>query len=256
MTPVDPALMPACHDAVAAAAAGPTVEGWLPAAAVLLAGLLGTMMPCTVQMAVILSSLLAPSTGDQRPPSRVVWLARVSGFLGGYILTFLAAAGLAALLVQVAGWVVGISTLQVAGGLVLAAFGLQMLGWVRLPGGGPCGGPVGFFLGRPYRSTPRPGRMGMTFAVYCAGCCGPAALGSALLLGGAGSAVGAAFMLLVYAAGMAIPFIVLAAGLSFALRSLKVALRYAPAVTVAGGCVAVIAGVVLALKPLSFLIEG
>jgi cytochrome c-type biogenesis protein len=256
MTPVDPALMPACHEAVAVAAADPTVEGWLPAAAVLLAGLLGTMMPCTVQMAVILSSLLAPTTGDEQPPSRVVWFARVSGFLGGYILTFLVAAGLAALLVQAAGWVVGISTLQVAGGLVLAAFGLQMLGWLRLPGGGPCGGPVGFFLGRPYHSTPRPGRMGMTFAVYCAGCCGPAALGSALLLGGAGSAAGAAFMLLVYAAGMAIPFIVLAAGLSFALRSLKVALRFAPAMTVAGGCVAVIAGAVLALKPLSVLIGG
>ena len=63
-------------------------------------------------------------------------------------------------------------------------------------------------------------------------------------------------MLLVYAAGMAIPFIVLAAGLSFALRSLKVALRYAPMVTVAGGCVAVIAGSVLALKPLSYLMGG
>jgi cytochrome c biogenesis protein CcdA len=61
-------------------------------------------------------------------------------------------------------------------------------------------------------------------------------------------------MLLVYAAGMAIPFIVLAAGLSFALRSLKIALRYAPAVTAAGGCVAIIAGAVLALQPLSYLL--
>ena len=47
----------------------------------------------------------------------------------------------------------------------------------------------------------------MTFAVYSAGCCGPAALGSALLLTGTGSAAGAAFLLLVYAVGMAIPFI-------------------------------------------------
>jgi cytochrome c-type biogenesis protein len=255
MTPIDPALMPACHDAVAAAATDPAVEGWLPAAAVLLAGLLGTMMPCTVQMAVILSSLLAPAN-EGAPLPATVWASRVSGFLAGYMAMFLAAAGLAALLVQAAGWMVGISTLQVAGGLVLAAFGLQVLGWVRLPGGGPCGGALGFFLGRPYRSTPRPGRMGMTFAVYCAGCCGPAALGSALLLTGTGSAAGAAFLLLVYAVGMAIPFILLAAGFAFALRKLKVALRYAPLLSMAGGGVAVIAGAALALRPLFVLFNG
>ena len=141
-------------------------------------------------------------------------------------------------------------------GLVLAAFGLQVLGWVRLPGGGPCGGALGFFLGRPYRSTPRPGRMGMTFAVYCAGCCGPAALDSALLLTGTGSAAGAAFLLLVYAVGMAIPFILLAAGFAFALRKLKVALRYAPLLSMAGGGVAVIAGAALALRPLFVLFNG
>ena len=271
MTPADIPLEPACHAAIAAADL-PIGDGWLPAAAVLLAGLLGTIMPCTVQMAVILSSLLASPTGrgNPEPPSAVpfsaidpaergparLWLGRGLSFLGGYVLTFLAAACAAALLVRAAGWAVGVSTLQVAGGLMLAAFGLQILGWVRLPGGGPCRGPVGFFLGRPYRSTPKPGRMGVTFALYCAGCCGPAALGSALLLTGAGSAVGAALLLMVYALGMVIPFALLAAGFAFALKGLKVALRYAPLVSLAGGLAAIVAGAALALRPLSTLLAG
>ncbi len=269
MIPPDPSLIPACH----AAAALPPGEAWLPAAAVLLAGLLGTIMPCTIQMAVVLSSLLACPTGQERqvgpgmlaglpgggatpsPPKRL-WLSRILSFLGGYVLTFLAAAGAAALLVRAVGWAVGVTTLQVAGGVMLAAFGLQILGWLRLPGGGPCRGPVGFFLGRPYRSTPRPGRMGMTFALYCAGCCGPAALGSALLLTGAGSAAGAGLLLLVYALGMMIPFVLLAAGMVFAFRMLRHALRFAPVLSFAGGGTAVIAGGLLALRPISALIAG
>ncbi len=229
-------------------------------------------MPCTVQMAVILSSLLS-TTGQRdltpgegrsaagtidglRVDSPRLWLGKLLAFLGGYLVTFLAAASVAALVVQASGWIVGISVLQVAGGLVLAGFGLQVIGLLRLPGAGPCGGPVGFFLGRPYRSTPRPSRMGMTFAVYCAGCCGPAALGSALLLTGSGSAAGAALLLLVYAAGMAIPFVLLAVGFVFALRTLRVALRFAPLVTMTGGGVAVVMGAALALRPLFLLLGG
>jgi cytochrome c-type biogenesis protein len=278
MIPPDPSIVPACHAAVATLT--PDGDGWLPAAAVLLAGLLATIMPCTVQMAIILSALLSStSTGGtaggpppvphhavagppltaghlQSPPPTAAWVRSIGTFLGGYMLTFMVAASLAALLVKGAGWFVGITALQVAGGLLLAAFGLQMLGWVRLPGGGPCGGPMGFFLGRPYRGNPRPGRMGMTFALYCAGCCGPAALGSAMLLSGTASAVGAMLMLMVYAVGMAIPFIILAAGFVFALRTLRVALRYAPLVTAAGACVAVVTGTLLALRPLSQFIGG
>jgi len=235
----------ACHAAIAA----PTDSGALAAAAVLLAGLLGTIMPCTVQMATVLASLIARPGEDAAPPAD--WLMRLAKFLGGYSATFLAAAGAAALLVRAAGWAVGISFLQVGGGLVLAAFGMQILGWVRLPGGGACGGPVGFFLGRPWRATPHPGRMGFSFALYCAGCCGPAALGSALLLTGGGSAGAAALMLLAYAAGMAIPFVVLAAGIAFALRTLRSALRWAPLVTAIGGATAVVAGSLLALKPVA-----
>jgi cytochrome c-type biogenesis protein len=158
--------------------------------------------------------------------------------------------------VKLAGWAVGVSFLQVGGGLVLAAFGMQILGWVRLPGGGACGGPVGFFLGRPWRATPHPGRMGVSFAFYCAGCCGPAALGSALLLTGGGSAGAAALMLLAYAAGMAIPFVLLAAGIAFALRSLRSAIRWAPLMTAAGGATAIVAGVLLALEPVAGLLEA
>ena len=261
----DPGIAPACH----AAAALPMGDGWLAAAGVLLAGLLGTIMPCTVQMAVVLSSILASPGGPAAGPAEgggvmrareapraapLQWSARVGAFLAGYLLTFLAAAGAAALLVRAAGWAVGGAWLQVAGGLTLAAFGLQIMGRLRLPGGGRCGGPVGFFLTRPYRSAPRPGRMGAAFALYCAGCCGPAALGSALLLTGAGSAAAAGLLLMVYALGMAIPFALLAAGLAFALRTLRIALRHAPVVSFAGGAVAVIAGAVLALKPLAHLI--
>lgn len=245
-SPVDAA----CHAAVQAPGGG----SGLAAAAVLLAGLLGTIMPCTVQMAAVLASLLARPGAETGPPAG--WLLRLGRFLGGYALTFLLAAGAAALLVRMAGWAVGVTALQVAGGLVLAAFGLQILGWLRLPGGGACGGPVGFFLGRPWRADPPPGRMGVSFALYCAGCCGPAALGSALLLTGGGSAGAAALMLLAYALGMAIPFVVLAAGIAFALRALRSAIRWTPLVSAAGGAVAVVAGGVLALEPLALVLAA
>lgn len=254
MIPAD--LASSCH-AAASAAASASGENWLEASGVLLAGLLGTIMPCTVQMATILATLLAEPREEAPPggPSMAAgrWASRLAAFLAGYALTFLAAAGAASLLIRAAGTVVGVWALQIAGGVALAAFGMQILGWVRLPGGGACGGPVGFFLGGRYRSTPRPSRMGVSFALYCAGCCGPAALGSALLLTGGTSITGAMVLLLAYAAGMAIPFIILAAGLLFALGTMKRFVRHVPALSAAGGVLAIAAGFVLALRPLSGL---
>jgi len=178
-------------------------------------------------------------------------------FLAGYAGVFLAAVGLAALLVQFAGATLGTGTLQVVGGVALAAFGLQVLGRLRLPGGGPCRGPVGFFLGRAYGKTPGPGKLGASFALYCAGCCGPAAIGSALLLAGGPSAWRAGLLLLGYGLGMAIPFIFLAAGLAFAFRRLKQMLRYAPIFSAVGGGLAVIMGLLLVFRPVTlFLLSG
>jgi cytochrome c-type biogenesis protein len=251
MNPATQEIAASCH------AAADTAGGdGLAALAILLAGLLGTIMPCTVQMAAVLSSLIARPSPDGAGAPPAGWLLRLGKFLGGYSATFIVAAGLAALVVRAAGWAVGVSALQVAGGLVLAAFGLQILGWIRLPGGGPCAGPVGFFLGRPWRDTPAPGRMGAAFAVYCAGCCGPAALGSAMLLTGRGSFATAGLLLLVYAVGMAVPFVLLAAGIAFALRAIKSAIRYTPLVSAAGGAVAVVAGAVLALEPVALALAG
>jgi cytochrome c-type biogenesis protein len=93
--------------------------------------------------------------------------------------------------------------------------------------------------------------MGFSFALYCAGCCGPAAIGSALLISGGRSLAGSALILLAYAAGMAIPFVLLAAGLAFALEALRKVLRFVPAVSAAGGAVAVVVGALLALEPVS-----
>ncbi len=245
----------ACH-AVATPAAGMPPGGTLGAAAVLLAGLVGTLMPCTVQMTAVLGTLLAPEGQPGKARGAALWISRVARFMAAYGVTFLGAAGAAALVVRAAGWATGVSSLQILGGLVLAGFGAQVLGWMRLPGGGPCAGPVGFFLGRSWRVTPSPERMGLSFALYCAGCCGPAAIGSAILITGGRSAGGAAIILLAYAAGMAIPFVVLAAGLAFALESLKRFLRFVPAMSAAGGALAVVMGTLLALEPLSLYLAG
>ncbi len=245
----------ACHAALSPAPGAPP-GGLFGSAAVLLVGLLGTLMPCTVQMTAVLGTLLAPEGQPGKALGAALWLSRVARFMAAYGVTFLAAAGAAAILVRSAGWATGVSSLQILGGLVLAGFGAQVLGWMRLPGGGPCAGPVGFFLGRSWRATPSPERMGLSFAFYCAGCCGPAAIGSAILITGGRSAGGAAVILLAYAAGMAIPFVVLAAGLAFALESLKRILRFIPAMSAAGGAVAVIAGALLALEPLTIYLAG
>jgi len=239
-----------CH--AAAGGGGGLVAG----TGIFTAGLLGMIMPCTVQMSVVLASILATPGAAAREVPREGWTLRLVSFLSGYAITFLAAAGAASLLVRAAGWLAGAAALQVAGGLILAAFGLQILGWIRLPGSGPCGGPMGFFLGRPYRGAPAPWRMGVSFAMYCAGCCGPAALGAATLLAGGTSPAAAALYLLAYAAGMALPFIALAAGIAWSVAATKRAVRWTPLLSAAGGVVAVASGVLLAMRPLSSLIEN
>lgn len=115
---------------------------------------------------------------------------------------------------------------------------------------------MGFFLGRPVRRTPSPWRMGVSFAMYCAGCCGPAAIGAALLLAGGGSPATAALLLLAYGVGMALPFIVLASGLAFAFQRTRRALRFTPYLAVSGGIVAIVAGALLALRPLAYYLEA
>lgn len=168
-----------------------------------LAGLLSFLSPCVLPL---VPSYLAYVGGGSA--SRTAALRNSFLFVLGFSLVFVALGASASLL---GGLLLGYRTLLIRiGGAIVVAFGLMLLGLFKLP-----------FLYRTatvgYRgntSTPLGATlMGMSFAIGWTPCIGPA-LGAILTLAGASATLATGVSLLtVYAAGLALPFLLAAASL-------------------------------------------
>lgn len=169
----------------------------------LIAGVLSFLSPCVLPL---VPSYLA-YVGVSGTAGRAMALRNAALFVLGFSLVFIAmgasASALGSLIRQHQ------QTLTVAGGLLVMAFGLVMLGVIRLP-----------FL---YRDTRRPlgdgtdtqrpfgaTLLGMAFAFGWTPCIGPI-LGAILTAAGAsGTLAGGVGLLAAYAAGLALPFLLAA----------------------------------------------
>lgn len=168
------------------------------------AGLLSFLSPCVLPL---VPSYLAYVGGGSA--NRLSALRNSLLFVFGFSLIFVllgaSASVLGSLLLDAR------SLLMRVGGAIVIAFGLMLLGFFKIP-------LLYRGVGTAYRgntSTPLGASlMGMSFAIGWTPCVGPA-LGAILTLAGASATLSTGITLLaVYAAGLAIPFLLAALGLS------------------------------------------
>lgn len=199
------------------------------------AGLLSFLSPCVLPL---VPSYLAYVGGGSA--SRLTALRNSVLFVLGFSLIFIllgaSASFFGSLLLDYRSWLIRF------GGATVIAFGLMLLGLFKLP-----------FLYRTakaeYRgntSTPLGATlMGMSFAIGWTPCVGPV-LGAILTLAGASASLSTGTLLLaVYAAGLAIPFLLAALGLGAFERFSKRFRTFLPWVERISGGILVLAGVLM-----------
>lgn len=211
--------------------------------AAFLAGLASFLSPCVVPMVPGYVSFLAGLVrGEQDATSsrRSLVVASLL-FVAGFTAVFVVLGSTA----SIAGMALAPyrALLSRLAGAVVIAFGVIMLGVVRLPA-----------LYREVRVDPARARglgawtapaMGAAFAFGWTPCVGPI-LGSILVLAGAGSSVGyGAAMLLAYSVGLGVPFVLFAAFLTRLTPALRWLERHAQMVSRVGGAVLILFGALL-----------
>lgn len=201
----------------------------------LAAGVLSFLSPCVLPLVPSYLAYLGGDTGRQGPVIRNSLL-----FVLGFSLVFISlgasASLLGALVLENRSWLMRL------GGLLVIAFGLMLFGLVRIPflyrtarPGYPRNGstPVGALL------------MGMSFAIGWTPCIGPV-LGAILTLAGAsGTLATGAGLLAVYAAGLAIPFLLASLGLGAFSKFAARFRRFIPWVERVSGGILVVAGLLM-----------
>jgi cytochrome c-type biogenesis protein len=134
------------------------------------------------------------------------------------------------------------AVIRVAGGIICIVFGLHLVGiapiglfyrQVRMDIGGGRLGAIGTFL------------MGMTFAAGWTPCVGPI-LGTISALAMNEGMVGRAmFLLLVYSAGMALPFLLAAAAMGTFLKLTRKLKRYLHYIEIGSGFLLIVLGILM-----------
>lgn len=215
------------------------------AAVALAAGLVSFASPCVLPLVPGYLSYVTGLTGAALAgdPGPVAIRVRVRLVLGAVLFVLGFAVPFALL-----GWAAGLLNIlerstaaQVVMGLIVAALGLLLAGGrllreVRLTGRAPQAG----LLGAPV--------LGFVFGVGWTPCLGPTAGAILTLSAGVGGGVSArgAFLGLVYALGLGLPFIGLATAIGRAFRVLAVIRVHARRLQVAGGALLVIVGLAIA----------
>lgn len=202
------------------------------------AGVLSFLSPCVLPL---VPTYLA-YVGGSGAARRALLLRNALLFVLGFSLVFIAmgasASALGSLLREHRSW------LMVAGGVLVIAFGLVMLGVIRVP-----------VL---YRDTRRPVgadadpqtpwgalALGSAFAFAWTPCIGPV-LGGILTIAGASGTLGTGVGLLaVYSLGLAVPFMLAALALDPFLRVSRGLRRYLPWVERAAGVLLVVVGIMM-----------
>jgi cytochrome c-type biogenesis protein len=209
---------------------------------IFVAGLLSFLSPCVLPLVpVYLSYLSGAGLSDEAPRARGRTLAHGACFVAGFTLVFVLLFGLPAtllggLLARASGWITAL------GGMVLVLFGLHTMHVLRLP----WLDRTMRFQGSGGQTTPsylRSLLFGVTFAAGWTPCIGPL-LGTVITLAFTEPARAIPYLLL-YALGLALPFLVAAVGLTQALSWLNRARRYTRVIEIVSGLLMVAVGLAL-----------
>lgn len=177
---------------------------------------------------------------DLRPPGRWRLAAAAALFVGGFTVVFTTGA---LLVVGLSDWLITNELLlQRIGGAVTVLMGLVFLGWIptlqrdvrihHLPRNGWAGAPM----------------LGAVYGLGWTPCLGPTLTGVIALAAGteAGSSTARGLLLiLAYCAGLGIPFVLVALGMGWALRTAGWLRRHIRALQIAGGTMLLVLGALL-----------
>ena len=202
------------------------------------AGILSFLSPCVLPLVpafLVNMAGEAALSGAQRARTVVHALAFVLGFSAIFTLLWVAIALVGALAGELVYW------LQRLGGLLLIVLGMHMIGLITIP-----------FLMRELdlrlegntTGLPRSFLIGLAFGVGFTPCVGPyLALILDLLLNE--DLASGAVLLLAYALGLGVPFLVIAAGIGGTRRATRALARGIRVLNLAGGTLVIVMGLVL-----------
>lgn len=208
------------------------------------AGLLSFLSPCVLPLIPgylsFITGLSTSELSDERPKTTVVLIPALM-FVAGFSLVFVGLGASASLVGQFL--VRYREALQTAGGIVVIAFGILMLGVIKVP----------WLYGEARVDLERSrtfGRgaalvMGMAFAAGWTPCVGPM-LGSILTLAASsGGASRGAFLLLMYSLGLGIPFLAVSLLFGRLAAPLRWMARYALLINRLAGALLIVVGVLI-----------
>jgi cytochrome c-type biogenesis protein len=210
-----------------------------------LAGLVSFVSPCVLPLVPsYLSFLTGTSLEDLKAQTSAEAKARVlahalafcAGLTAVFVLLGLSSSELGSVLAS------NKDLIARVGGAVIIILGLNMIGLFRIPQ---------LMMDKRVHIGARPQSLwlsflvGVTFAAGWTPCIGPI-LGAILLLAGGEAPAQGAWLLFVYAMGLAIPFLVTAAAITQSLGALNRIKRFLPAIETASGAVLVATGLLLA----------
>jgi cytochrome c-type biogenesis protein len=202
------------------------------------AGMLSFLSPCVLPLVpafLVDMAGEAALAGTQRARTLAHGVAFVLGFTTVFTALWVAVALVGALAGEMVYW------LQRAGGLLLVVLGMQMLGLIRIP-----------FLShgldlRLEGTTSGLGRsflIGLAFGIGFTPCVGPY-LGAILTLLLNEDLASGAVLLVAYALGLGVPFLLLAGGLGGARSVARWLATHVRAINLAGGTLVIVMGLVL-----------
>ena len=202
------------------------------------AGILSFASPCVLPLVpafLVNMAGEAALAGTHRARTLAHAAAFVVGFSTVFTLLWIAVALVGSLAGEMVSW------LQRIGGLLLVVLGMQMIGLIRIP-----------FLARELdlrleggtTGLPRSFLIGIAFGVGFTPCVGPY-LGAILTLLLNEDLASGALLLVAYALGLGVPFLLLAGGLGGAHRVARWLSAHVRAVNLAGGTLVIVMGLVL-----------
>ncbi len=210
-----------------------------------LAGLVSFVSPCVLPMVPAYLSLLTGSSLEElqaqetRAHMRRVAVAHAIAFIIGFTIVFVAL-GLTA---SAIGGILNANRVLIAqiGGCIVIILGLQMMGMLRIPF---LMMDTRIHLQREKRTPWTSALVGIAFAAGWSPCIGPI-LAGILAIASQQHNAEAAFLLLVYSLGLAVPFFLTAVAIGAVLPVLNRIKRFLPAIEFAAGLFLVAVGLVL-----------
>jgi len=224
-----------------------------------LAGILTFLAPCTLPLVPGYLGFISNVSRDDLSDSRRAKQAKRRIFFNGlfFILGFSIIFILFGILAGLLGGVVSVYRVWLTrvGGVFVILFGLFMLGLLRIPilNAEKGGLKAPKFLQRGKYSSSL--ALGSAFGIGWTPCVGPV-LGSVLILASVSTtAVQGGFLLAVFSAGLAVPFLLVALGIGSAAEKIKNITKYLGVISKIGGVFLILLGILLVLDRMSLLLS-